>query len=355
MSSHWAVHVDENGETYYYNVDNPEETAWDLPEDGILVDQGSFDGIDQESYTESEPPSSEPHFDDISFGYPQKSFNDQNLPATIWTEAQTEEGDLYYYNSTGETAWDPPNYYISLSGEVIGEQYQVDPVPSGDLPEPVQEPPTSTAQVAGGIATSGRRQKAKHRQSIIVSDFADDVGYVKKSDDSTDFDVSLINDTMSTTELISAVNSFFLETYAEKYYNFERKGLFKSRTTTEKILSWKGDTISTSLLKLPNRNDVKPALECFRAILSFMGDRPSSKPPIDHVVKVLSLLSRASDDLKTEIFCQICKQTTNNPSLESETRGWNLLMILTSANSVSESVRCLNIYYHIYNFLCTLT
>lgn len=55
--------------------------------------------------------------------------------------------------------------------------------------------------------------------------------------------------------------------------------------------------------------------------MSYMGDRKSSKPPIEHAKKLLRNLMLAPAGLRDEAFMQICKQTTANPKPESTTKG----------------------------------
>jgi hypothetical protein len=51
--------------------------------------------------------------------------------------------------------------------------------------------------------------------------------------------------------------------YAEKHFNFDRKGMFGKRTTMEKILSWKAEMIRTSLRQL-NADMSAEAVQAFR-------------------------------------------------------------------------------------------
>lgn len=57
----------------------------------------------------------------------------------------------------------------------------------------------------------------------------------------------LARDDKTTAELVDQVQGITLEQYGEKFFNFDRKGIFKSRTTIEKLLSWKNEVIKTSL------------------------------------------------------------------------------------------------------------
>jgi hypothetical protein len=43
-------------------------------------------------------------------------------------------------------------------------------------------------------------------------------------------------------------------------------------------------------------------------------------------------------DFRDELFCQLCKQLTNNPSRNSTVRGWVLLSLFASSFAPSEKV-----------------
>jgi hypothetical protein len=56
-----------------------------------------------------------------------------------------------------------------------------------------------------------------------------------------------------------------------------------------------------------------------------MGDRKSSKGPIDHAKKMLRNLMIAPVGLRDEVYMQLCKQTTGNPKPSSVVKGWELM------------------------------
>jgi hypothetical protein len=151
-------------------------------------------------------------------------------------------------------------------------------------------------------------------------------------DDPTDrkkTSVLLYSDDKTTAELIDQVTGITIEQYADKFFNFDRKGIFKSRTTVEKILTWKAELIKTSLRNLPSDMS-QEAVQLFRNVMGYMGDRTSSKTPTEHALKILNAMLLSPEELRDEVYCQVVKQTGNNPNPVSATRGWELMMICLS-------------------------
>ena len=98
--------------------------------------------------------------------------------------------------------------------------------------------------------------------------------------------------------LVPLENIRFVE-FAETNYNFMRKGMLGFKTTTQKITSWKGgkDCIKTSLLNLNDKELVSEAVQCFRNITGWMGDRGSGKDPTQHCLKLLNIMLQSVDNL----------------------------------------------------------
>ncbi|RLN86832.1 hypothetical protein BBJ28_00008193 [Nothophytophthora sp. Chile5] len=67
------------------------------------------------------------------------------------------------------------------------------------------------------------------------------------------------------------------------------------------------------------------AVQAFRNVSGFMGNRASGKGQIDHCFKLLRNVVHRSPTLKDEIYCQLCKQLTRNPSANAVMNGWLLL------------------------------
>jgi len=77
-----------------------------------------------------------------------------------------------------------------------------------------------------------------------------------------------------------------------------------------------------------------------------MFDRNTSKKPIDHIRKHLTITMNGPMCLKDEAYIQVLKQIKGNPDEEKTKRGWNFLTILSACFAPSESL-----YYSILNYL----
>jgi len=77
-----------------------------------------------------------------------------------------------------------------------------------------------------------------------------------------------------------------------------------------------------------------------------MFDRKTSKKPIDHVRKFLTITMNANIAIKDEAYLQVLKQIKENPDEENTKRGWNFFAILAASFAPSTSL-----YYSILNYL----
>ncbi|KAF1318170.1 Unconventional myosin heavy chain 6, partial [Globisporangium splendens] len=98
--------------------------------------------------------------------------------------------------------------------------------------------------------------------------------------------------------------------FARKYYNL---------TTSAK------SCLFNKSKPLDLRSRLPVALQAFRNISGFTGNRSSGKGQIDHCFKLLRNVAPRSPDLKDEIYCQLCKQLTRNPDMNTVLNGWLLL------------------------------
>jgi myosin-7 len=129
-------------------------------------------------------------------------------------------------------------------------------------------------------------------------------------------------------ELAIGVTYYSMEDYVRDNFNLQRKGLFGKQTTVNKILNWKEELIKKPLHKMPDRAMEAESVQAFKNIVSYMGQRNSSKDDIGHATKLLANSVRAPEVFRDEIFCQIIKQTRGNPDPESTVKGWQLMAIV---------------------------
>lgn len=123
-----------------------------------------------------------------------------------------------------------------------------------------------------------------------------------------------------------------------------RKGFFARFFRTgqhhdeKKLLSFKKSMIKKALLK-QNRDLDAEAVQNFKNVMSYMGDRSSSKGPIDHAKKMLANLMIAPAGLRDEVYMQLCKQTTENPKVDSTVKGWELMVYCLSTFPPSKHLK----------------
>jgi len=106
----------------------------------------------------------------------------------------------------------------------------------------------------------------------------------------------------------------------------------------EQLLTYKKSLIKKSLLKA-NRPRDKQAIQMFKNIMSFMGDRESSKDHWGHAKKIIKNALKAPMGMRDEIFLQLCKQTNGNPNAQHCKEGWNLMLICLCAFPPSKNIR----------------
>lgn len=58
----------------------------------------------------------------------------------------------------------------------------------------------------------------------------------------------------------------------------------------------------------------RDAVEVFKLVLTYMGDRPSRGRDMDSVALDITIRGWETAPLRDEIFIQLCKQTTENAS-----------------------------------------
>lgn len=79
-----------------------------------------------------------------------------------------------------------------------------------------------------------------------------------------------------------------IKEFAETYMNLKRKGIFKSKTDVDKLLSHKKTLISKPLMSLQSALH-QDAVQMFKNVVSYMGDRDSNKEGENHAKKLIKV------------------------------------------------------------------
>ncbi|CAG2064571.1 unnamed protein product, partial [Timema podura] len=91
--------------------------------------------------------------------------------------------------------------------------------------------------------------------------------------------------------------------------------------------------IEQSLLRLESNELNDLAIECFLAVMRYMGDIPMVAE-VTEVKCVYTILMHCHkhESLRDEVYCQLMKQTTNNKSTKPDScqRGWRLFSIVAA-------------------------
>ncbi|ORZ35798.1 hypothetical protein BCR44DRAFT_35437 [Catenaria anguillulae PL171] len=137
-------------------------------------------------------------------------------------------------------------------------------------------------------------------------------------------------------DLRSELERFQIDGFAKKFFREHKRGIFRRRVPVEKLLVWSKESLKLPLMVISKARH-KDALKCFKIIQRIMGDRSSGgltstmvrnyKPALD----IQWILERGvmHGEMRDEIYVQVCKQLTSNPSGDSLKRGWELMACLT--------------------------
>lgn len=127
-------------------------------------------------------------------------------------------------------------------------------------------------------------------------------------------------------ELKHNISEFKLDGFASKYFSQHRKGIFRRKVPIEQMLVYH-KTLSGPMMVL-NKVLHKDALKCFKYIYKVM-----DKVIDNREEEIQNLLNKGihHGELRDEIYVQIMKQLTDNPSRESTFKGWSLLCVVSIA------------------------
>ncbi|TRY78046.1 hypothetical protein TCAL_06622 [Tigriopus californicus] len=122
-----------------------------------------------------------------------------------------------------------------------------------------------------------------------------------------------------------------IEKYAMDNLNIQKKGLFRKKLTVKDILTHSKEALKKPLTCLADKALKKDAVDIFRLMQIYMGDRRAKQGmTINSVALEITHKGYSSPKIRDEIYVQLCKQTTENLNRESLRRGWELMAICLS-------------------------
>ncbi|KAL3688553.1 hypothetical protein R1sor_014862 [Riccia sorocarpa] len=114
--------------------------------------------------------------------------------------------------------------------------------------------------------------------------------------------------------------------YAKSNFRVQSAGCCMGKLSIDNAIKMSKKPIREPLLKKVLPQDQKDAVAVFAHLMAYMGDLTSRDSDRENILQVLSGGLRKFE-MRDEIYCQICKQTTGNPSSDSNTKGWQAMAL----------------------------
>ncbi|KAJ2613296.1 hypothetical protein EV177_002578 [Coemansia sp. RSA 1804] len=123
-----------------------------------------------------------------------------------------------------------------------------------------------------------------------------------------------------------------MRAFASTQFAAQKRGFLRRKVPLDEMVSYTSETIARPLLNLP-REMARDAVRGFLTIQRLLGNIGSDSGKDRRAADTLWLANRgiACPPLRDEVFCQLAKQITGNPSAAAAERGWALLAVLLYA------------------------
>ncbi|KAJ2845544.1 hypothetical protein J3B02_004652, partial [Coemansia erecta] len=123
-----------------------------------------------------------------------------------------------------------------------------------------------------------------------------------------------------------------MRTFASTQFASQKRGFLRRKVPLEEMISYTSEPLTRSLMNLPREMN-RDAVRSFRVIQRFMGNTDEDVSLNEKFTDVLWLANVGvrNQPMRDEIFCQLAKQVTGNPSPAAAERGWTLIGVLLYA------------------------
>ncbi|PRP84330.1 class VII unconventional myosin [Planoprotostelium fungivorum] len=130
------------------------------------------------------------------------------------------------------------------------------------------------------------------------------------------------------------IESYPFKTYAIRMFKDPKK---KPKKPSD-VYTFSKKPIDGALLASVKGEDAKMAEQIFQKLMMHMGEMKKAAGDTQMNAKFIIAKALSTKTLRDEIYAQICKQTTENPSKESKKRGWEMMAYCVSFFAPSEEM-----------------
>ncbi|XP_051530295.1 unconventional myosin-XVB-like isoform X2 [Myxocyprinus asiaticus] len=176
--------------------------------------------------------------------------------------------------------------------------------------------------------SSNLERQLERRKSMRLSGSSSNIPAVRSVPASKEYSVD--GRSIQTSE--SDRRQYAMTEFAKKFFTeaIARPNMKDHPNGGNEMVEYTPNPIQESLILFSDKELNHLGAQNFMVLMQFMLDQPLKRNQTEgDCVKFILQLGKEKEFLRDEIYCQVVKQTTKNPVMESCTRGWRLLNLVT--------------------------